>query len=360
MTEPSSRGPRPCWPPRAESATALTLDGATTQPTTTLGGPDASFDFTVGSNSIEARYVNHLLVNGLRIDLTEDYVSQEVGIPIPATYLVPGENHLSFVTGTFTTSCGANRDDFAVSALGVTVPGGSATIRDLAPSYSVGDGDCGSNTTKPRQLDLVVDVTPDAATPTGLRLDLDTTTLPDGEHEVTATSVSGARSTRTVTTDNTGPVIVSSTPADGSTLGSAAALAVELEDLAGVASGPDVTLDGTPVAIGDPVGPGLAEGEHTLVVSAADVLGNTAQHEITFTSLGIPAVPTDLSPATGTRGLVGDVELSARVAAPGDGQVTATFRQAEALAPKKVWQGISPTVPTSLKIDGQKKASAEG
>ncbi len=290
----------------------------------------------MGSNSIEARYTNHLLVNGQRIDLVDrDYVSETVRIDVPNAFLSPGRNVVRFVTGTYPTACGDNRDDFAISGIALDVSDGTATGVGIAPSYSMGDGDCGTSTTKPREVDLAFDVVRDADAPaTGLRADADTTTLADGEHVITSATAAGAAARRTVTTDNTGPAIVSSTPAAGAELASATSLAVDLADASGVLTGPDVTLDGETLELGAPVGPGLAPGAHTLVVTASDVLGNASTHEIAFTSLGVPDVPTDLAPAHGTRDVAGSVDLSARVAAPGGGDVTATFSRADVTAPR--------------------------
>ncbi|MHA7617515.1 metallophosphoesterase family protein [Cellulosimicrobium cellulans] len=348
-------------PAGGEPPVGIELDGTPLTTVATLGTGSSRFVFTVGSNSIEARYTNHLLVNGQRIDLVDrDYVSETVRIDVPNAFLSPGRNVVRFVTGTYPTACGDNRDDFAISGIALDVTDGTATGVGIAPSYSMGDGDCGTSTTKPREVDLAFDVTRDADAPaTGLRADVDTTTLADGEHTITSATAAGAAARRTVTTDNTGPAIVSSTPAAGAELASATSLAVELADASGVLSGPDVTLDGEPLELGAPVGPGLAPGAHTLVVTATDVLGNASTHEIAFTSLGVPDVPTDLAPAHGTRDVAGSVDLSARVAAPGGGDVTATFSRADVTAPALVAQGESAEVPTTLPVEGEQPAAAD-
>nr|WP_240949540.1 metallophosphoesterase [Cellulosimicrobium aquatile] len=348
-------------PAGGEPPVGIELDGTPLTTVATLGTGSSRFVFTVGSNSIEARYTNHLLVNGQRIDLVDrDYVSETVRIDVPNAFLSPGRNVVRFVTGTYPTACGDNRDDFAISGIALDVTDGTATGVGIAPSYSMGDGDCGTSTTKPREVDLAFDVTRDADAPaTGLRADVNTTTLADGEHTITAATAAGAAARRTVTTDNTGPAIVSSTPAAGAELASATSLAVELADASGVLSGPDVTLDGEPLELGAPVGPGLAPGAHTLVVTATDVLGNASTHEIAFTSLGVPDVPTDLAPAHGTRDVAGSVDLSARVAAPGGGDVTATFSRADVTAPALVAQGESAEVPTTLPVESEQPAAAD-
>jgi hypothetical protein len=187
-----------------------------------------------------------------------------------------------------------------------------------------------------------------------VRADVPTTALADGEHRLEATSTTGETATRLLVTDNTAPKVVASTPAAGATLTSSVPLAVELDDPSGVVAGPDVTLDGEPVAPGELVGPGLEPGEHTLAVSGTDGLGNAATREIVFTSAGIPDVPTETAPESGATGLDGAVELSARVATPGGGDVTATFSQARVLTPTQAWQGSATEVPTTLRVEGER------
>src|SRR5690606_16631797 len=100
--------------------TGIEVDGAPLTTTTTLGAGSSQFVFSVGSNSIEARYTNHLLVNGQRIDLVDrDYVSETVRVDVPNAFLAAGRNTVRFVTGTYPTACGDNRDDFAISGIGL-------------------------------------------------------------------------------------------------------------------------------------------------------------------------------------------------------------------------------------------------
>ncbi|WP_454044355.1 hypothetical protein [Cellulosimicrobium sp. Marseille-Q8652] len=348
-------------PEGADAPTGIAVDGTALDATETLGAGSSVFAFTVGSNSIEARYTNHLLVNGQRIELVDrDYVSETVRLDVPNAFLVPGRNTVRFVAGTFPTACGDNRDDFAISGIALEPSHGTAAPVGVAPSYSLGDGDCGTSTTKPREVDLVFDVVRDDDAPApGLRADLDTATLADGEHTITSATAAGAAASRTVTTDNTGPAIATSTPTAGAELATATTLAVELTDASGVLDGPHVTLDGEAVEPGALVGPGLAPGAHALVVTATDVLGNASTHEIAFSSRGIPDVPTELTPADGTTGVEGSVELGARVAVPGGGDVTATFSRAETSAPVLAAQGETTSLPTTLHVEGEQSAPVD-
>ncbi|HZW42631.1 MAG TPA: hypothetical protein VFE99_10015, partial [Agromyces sp.] len=98
-----------------DDVTSLTLDGAELDADATVGVSYLRFD--VGSNSTEARYGNHVLVNGEhRIDLG-DAVNERVDLEVPNEFLVQGENTIMVVTGTIDTSCGLNHDDFVLSNL---------------------------------------------------------------------------------------------------------------------------------------------------------------------------------------------------------------------------------------------------
>ncbi|WP_154792029.1 hypothetical protein [Occultella kanbiaonis] len=339
----------------ADPVAELTLDDEPLPAVPTLGADTSAFVFTVGTNSIEARYGNSVVVNGLPI-LLGDHVSETVRVDVPNSYLLAGENTIEVVTGTFVTSCGANRDDFVVSDLGLEVSQGTAVGQDIAASYDMGDGNCGDNTTKPREISLTFVV--DAQT-SGLRADVDTAGLTDGEHTLTAVSASGATSRRTISTDNTGPALTGSSPADGAEIGSPVPLAVDLEDLSGVLGEPTLTLDGAEVAPGTSIGPGLTAGEHVITVTAEDVLGNTSTHEIAFVALGVPSVPTDLSPADGAVVTTDTVDLSAVVAEPDGGEVTATFNRAGADGATVAYQGESDTVPTTLDIEGAEEVPVD-
>lgn len=328
-----------------------TIEAPATHLRPTLGSGLATVSFDVATNSIEARYRNHLLVNGMRVDLGGDYVSQRVDITIPNEWLMPGWNTIDLVTGTFPTGCGNNRDDFVVSNVTVTPAEGTATAQRPQASYGMGDGDCGSTANPFREVDLnfVVD-----APERGIRADLDTTALADGEHTIAAASTTGEVATRVIATDNSAPEVTASTPAAGQTLTSSVVLDVAIDDASGVLSGPVVTLDGDSVALGDLVGPGLEPGSHTLVVSGTDVLGNAAEREIVFTSAGIPDVPADLAPATGSTDVDETATLSARVATPGGGPVTTTFSQAEVFTADTAWQGSTPSMPATLRVPGER------
>lgn len=336
------------------ATTELTVDGDAVETRETLGSGDAAFSFDVGSNAVDGNAANLLVVNGVETPLGGSYASQRANVTIPNEWLRPGDNTVKVVTGTFPGDC--NRDDFTISKLGLTPAEGTAAGVGLKPSYAMGDGTCGSSGTALREITVTFTVDAPAR---GLRADVDTSTLPDGEHELAATSTTGETATRALFTDNTGPALVEATPADGDRLTSSVPLAVTVDDASGVVQGPDITLDGAEVAVGDPVGPGLSAGEHTLVVSATDGLGNAVTHEVVFVSAGIPDAPADLAPASGTSDVGRTATLRATVTEPDEGRVTARFSAAEILTPTRAWQGESVGVPTTLGARGEKKLSTK-
>ncbi|GHH75501.1 metallophosphoesterase [Promicromonospora soli] len=334
------------------ATTGLTVDGEAVEATATLGFGDAAFSFNVGSNAVDGQAANLLVVNGIETPMGGSYASQRADVAIPNEWLRPGENTVKVVTGTFAGDC--NRDDFTISNLALTPAVGTAAGVGLKPSYAMGDGTCGSSGTALREITVTFTVDAPAR---GLRADVDTATLPDGEHELAATSTTGETATRALFTDNTGPALVSATPADGDRLTSSVPLAVSVDDASGVVQGPDVTLDGEEIAQGDPVGPGLSAGNHTLAVSATDGLGNEVTHEIAIVSAGIPDAPANLAPASGTSGVRSAATLEATVAEPDGGDVTARFSAAEILTPSAAWQGEAGAVPTDLTVPGQAQLS---
>lgn len=482
--------------------TGLTIDGAEPPAAETLAAGTATFAFSVGSNSIEARYGNHMLVNGHRVDLGGDWVSSAVQVKVPNHYLVAGRNEITVVTGdingTVNNATCANRDDFTITGIALTPATGTVTPVDVAASYPMGDGTCGSSATalpeatlhfdidgattarslptlgggpagfgfdiggngadagfdntlvvngnvmelglwettqNPARIDLpnewlvpgvnvveivagsdhgsatggcdnyddftITNFTLQPATGTavqltkmtnaggsrvavpigdgtcgnsftgayawtilfevdapagGLRTDIDTRQLTDGEHELRATAGAGEdakATTRTFTTDNSAPVIVSSVPADGQRLTSSVSLDVELADVSGIAGAPEIRLDGQPIELGAELGHGLAAGAHTLEVVARDSLGNRATRTITFSSASIPEVPTDLR-----ADLRGDVpetpeaELSATVPGAAGEQLTATFTKSDVVTPTSGYQGVASGVPSELDVAG--------
>ncbi|MDX3356143.1 hypothetical protein PV703_23075 [Streptomyces sp. ME01-24h] len=148
-----------------------------------------------------------------------------------------GWNTVDFVTGTFPTSCGDIRDDFAVSDITLIRANGTASGRMLKGSYSFGDGNCGDNVNPLTEVDLEFFVDGPAQ---GLHADLETEKIADGKHTLAATSKTGRTATRVLVTDNSAPSVASSVPVAGQRLTASAVLDIRLDDLSGVVKRPNV------------------------------------------------------------------------------------------------------------------------
>ncbi|OLT54323.1 hypothetical protein [Cellulosimicrobium sp. CUA-896] len=181
----------------------LAVDGEPLAATPTPATARLLFD--VGSNSIEARYGSYVLVNGERVDLDRDMVSERVALDVPADWLVQGANDVRFVVGTFPTSCGDNYDDYDVTEVSLELLGEVADGSANSFSYAFGDGSCGTNTARVQSADLEFDLTQDPSATTGLTAELDTTTLENGAHTLTATTAAGLAATSAVTVNNSAP-----------------------------------------------------------------------------------------------------------------------------------------------------------
>lgn len=125
--------------------------------------------FDVGADGVENAHQNYLLVNGTSIDLAGDHANGTVEVEFPAQLLIAGNNTISVVTGDGEEPCGPGRDDFDLTGATLTLPGElAATPVGVAPSYPLGDGDCGSDGARLPQADLVWTVAEAPPAPTAL------------------------------------------------------------------------------------------------------------------------------------------------------------------------------------------------
>ena len=337
----------------SEPVARYELDGKPVDAIETMGEGTSKFKFHIGKNSSEARYGNALYFNDIRYPLTDrNYADEDVAIEIPNAYLKPGRNKITMVTGTIQSGCGTNHDDFDLTKIGLEFPKGSVTPVDIKDKYAMGDGNCDVNSKKLREATFEFDL---ESSTTGLALSLDTAKYPDGAHTVSAVTTGGKRITRTVMFNNIGPQLVSSTPAGGSELTKATELTIELEDVVGVdESATQITLDGTPVKVGDKIGAGFKEGEHTLVVKAKDKLGIESESTVTFTSAAIPGGHVSTKAADDGKP---KKQLSATVHDEGDAEYETTFHLAKANQPSAGFEGTSVEIPTELNPKSEGKVN---
>ncbi|MGO1174194.1 MAG: hypothetical protein ACTMKU_07820, partial [Actinomycetaceae bacterium] len=358
-----------------ENPTDIEIDGeASEDARVTLGAEaleptDAAYVVDVTA-AIEIAYSNYLMVNGERVAILEQIAHVDAHpIDLPAELVTLGHNVVEMHTGTRASTCGINHDDYVVNNFRLQIPGGQQFTNPANPTtgpalgpdgmYNIGDGNCGSSN-KPRFLttEFTVDAEPNEHS--GLLLQLDTTELEDGEHTVAIGTAAGASTERTIVVDNSGPALVSSTPAADEHLLGEVAVSAEVADEAGVTGDVALTLDGTPVAADTTISSDtLAAGEHELAVESTDELGNSSRHVVTFTSAPNTPGITDLSPATGATGIGLDAPLAATVTDPHGDDVDATFFVAEPELPSAAYQGAAEELPLGqLDFTGQGEADA--
>ncbi|UUZ60120.1 hypothetical protein [Nocardioides sp. B-3] len=238
-----------------DSVASLWVDDREVAAEPTVG--TSKFRFDVGTNSIERRYGNHLLVNGEhRIDLP-DLVDERATLEVPNDELVRGENTIEIVTGTIESSCGTNHDDFVLSNLSLELLGEVADGEENNYTYSMGDGSCGTNTSLLKRATLTFFVLGDPVGTTGLSADPDTSTLNNGAHLLTAVTESGAQTEHGFTVNNAPAGAPRLMPADGSSVSGEVPVLASFP--AGTPGGVEsVSVDGSPLPITPTLGHGAA------------------------------------------------------------------------------------------------------
>ncbi|OLT55091.1 metallophosphoesterase [Cellulosimicrobium sp. CUA-896] len=216
-----------------------------------------------------------------------------------------------------------NNDDFAAMNLRLALPDG----RVLRPDVCAGAGEgqeetvreCPDPTTRIGFNDAnQVYFTATFAVPQdafdSLAHTWDTSAVDDGEHTVSATRGDGAGNetvTRTVVVDNTAPELTTDL-VDGETYRGTVTVDAQASDAGSGVDTVTATLDGEPVELPHTTSSlDLAAGEHVVVLTATDALGNTAERTVTFTTPDeVPDVELG-TPADGASVDAGDVTLSA-------------------------------------------------
>nr|WP_298987748.1 lamin tail domain-containing protein [uncultured Micrococcus sp.] len=344
------------------STTTVAVDGVRVEGTEAAleGRPVFAFEAT----STDAFFRNGVLVGDEVLHIfDEGFYDREVTVPVdvPLEHITAGEPlTLSVYAGTKAwpeIDPDENNDDFQIRNLRLVLPDG----RTLRPA-GLEDGTqwipMGDSAGKNDYVDASFHLPQDAFSATAF--DWDTTTVADGEHTVTATDGT-TTVTRTVTVDNTGPEI-SIDLADGAEVRGAHTLQATASD---AGAGVDVLtaeLDGTPVELPHEISSlSLPAGEHRLVLTARDLVGNTSTRTITFTTPVEQPGATTVSPADGAAVDGPDVELSATVTDPSGDALDVDFYAGREVAPGEegldVWTGET-TVAAATERDGKVVADA--
>ncbi|SLN01734.1 Purple acid phosphatase/fibronectin domain protein [Corynebacterium xerosis] len=95
------------------------------------------------------------------------------------------------------------------------------------------------------------------------------------------------------------------------------------------------TLDGEPVDLGDEIGQGLREGEHTIAYTGTDAFGGEVSGSSTFTSASIPTAGGATQEYAD-----GSAQLSARAEHPSGGDLHTSFLEGEVTTATNVEQGV--------------------
>ncbi|MFG6402134.1 metallophosphoesterase [Microbacterium sp. P04] len=231
---------------------------------------------------------------------------------------------------------GENNDDFDIRTLRLVLPDGR-TLTPTGyddPSRVLGMGDSvnasNGSTGKYDYFDARFTLPDDAFS--AVTHVWDTTKTQDGPVRVRA--IDGTQTaTRTVTVDNTAPVI-SSTIVDGSEYqGQIDINATVVDAGSGVADGSMVaTLDGAAITLPYTTSSvTLPAGQHELSITATDKVGNVATSKAVFTTFEEQPTGTILAPAEGAEVEAGNVTLQAQVTDPTDDKLDVSFLEGRRL-----------------------------
>ncbi|MFD0745000.1 hypothetical protein ACFQ1L_26690 [Phytohabitans flavus] len=262
-----------------------TVDGVRTAGT-------AHFAFDMGGNGTEARYHNYITVNDHTAEADRVFFPDIPGgnagvLDFPGEWLRSGVNTITvhaganWVDSTNTAAIGyeqlpngeggrcPNFDDFPLSSISLSLLGVVIDGEQNLFSYSFGDGTCGTSTPRLTQA-LTFVLSGEPGSTSGLRLDLDTRSLPNGTHTIKAITASGATTSVNVGVNNPPAGSAKVTPAEGALVRGTQPViaAAPREGDTGVDA---IALDGAPAQNAETLAPGTS----TLTFTIA--AGNSAE-----------------------------------------------------------------------------------
>ena len=344
----------------AEQGTqGLTLSVDGTPVADTVQSLERAPKFAIEATATDAFFRNGIKLgdNVLRI-FDEGYYDKIVTVDadVPVGDVIPGEPlTLGVYAGTKawpTPDVNENNDDFTMMNPRLALPDG----RVLTPSSCQAEGEvkplrdvvCPQDAAERINLtdnDLVVfyatfTIPQDAFN--SVAHTWDSTTVADGEHLITAASAadpaSGAparAASRTILVDNTAPVITSDIEEAKQYRGPFTIDAAASDEGSGLAS-VHGSLDGTEIALPhDTSSLTLAPGDHSLVITATDAIGNISTRTIAFTTADEKPRTTLTSPADGAE-LTGDeVRLEAMPESNVDDKLKMCFVEGYSFTPEQ-------------------------
>ncbi|MBO1902914.1 lamin tail domain-containing protein [Leucobacter weissii] len=160
----------------------------------------------------------------------------------------------------------------------------------------------------------------------------DTAAVADGEHAVTATAGSETVA-RSVRVDNTAPAL-SSGIEQGKTYRGAFDITAEASDAGSGVASVSASLDGEPLALPHSTSSlRLTPGEHELVLTAKDEIGNETTETIVFKTAAEQPSAELVSPADGASAAADAVTLRAKVDSPESDLLDVSFREGHTFVP---------------------------
>ncbi|TFD55532.1 hypothetical protein E3T55_00880 [Cryobacterium frigoriphilum] len=316
------------------SGLTLNVDGTSVATTPQLEGEP---QFVFEATAVDTYFKNGVLVGDDILRIFDDGIYEgwdTIATPIPLGYVREGQDLVaSIYAGTKVApeiDLDENNDDFQVRNLRLVLPDG----RTLAPAgytdptlaLSMGD-----SAGKLDFFDAHFTIPADAYT--AVEHAWDTTLAADGAHTVSASNGLDSRSRRVIV-DNLAPAITTDVEAGRLYQGEfmidaeATDAGAGLESLTATLDGRDIQLPYATSSIR------LADGEHTLVLTARDLIGNEAS-ETTLFSTPVEEPGNELiTPLDGAEISVeaGGTELTARATDPSGDLLTVTLNEGDRLA----------------------------
>lgn len=284
----------------------------------------AYFAFEV--SGINTYFQNGVTIGEETIEIFDDWMAQweTITVPIDPDQLQAGENTITIRAGNkaspFNLESEENRDDYNLRNVRLVLSDGTI-LTD--PSYANSSEvlDMGDNGTYRPFEDFTFTIA-DGLAPSK-SYNWNTETASDGEHTVTAKDTDEEIQTK-VFVDNTAPSITTSVEGGKEYRGKFDIDVAIKDEIAGVESS-KVMLDDEEISVPYTTSSGkLSAGNHQLVVTAIDKVGNKREKVVDFSVINEnPAKPKNVSPAVDE----GDPVLSVNVSDPTEDELDVSFYQ---------------------------------
>ncbi|GMX60774.1 hypothetical protein Elgi_07700 [Paenibacillus elgii] len=324
--------------------------------------------------AFEAASVDYYFKNAVTIGKEIIYTFQDpiptyqtLSVPIGADRLRVGSNVFSIRAGSksspFDDRPEENKDDFNVKNVRLVLADGTALYD---PKYANKEKEIKMGDSEGRFEALDFQFNLDANQLKAKAYAWDTKQLSDGVHQVTATSAVYGTVTANVTVDNTAPVIEPSVES-GKVYRGAITLDAKVTDAMTGLKAVEAVLNGKPVTLPyATTSSQLGKGTHTLVIRAADNVGNKAESTVSFeVPEEDPHKPTAVAPVDGQTGVDPNAVLKVKVEDPNNDAMNVAFYRGfhyggshrAGLTAKRGAADIEP--PKQLELAGEKAFTEE-